>query len=67
MCRPGDPGEGWRARWGRRPRSSAKLTDLTAEEFAAVGSDIPPIIPRYDLYVEKDQWVSQKWNELIGG
>ena len=52
---------------GTSPTVKRELTDLTAEEFAAVGSDIPPIIPRYDLYVEKDQWVSQKWNELIGG
>ena len=66
MCRPAIQAKLAR-KVGTSPTVKRELTDLTAEEFAAVGSDIPPIIPRYDLYVEKDQWVSQKWNELIGG
>ena len=37
------------------------------EEFAAVSSDIPPIIPRYDLYTAKADWLNQKWTELIVG
>jgi putative spermidine/putrescine transport system substrate-binding protein len=41
------------------------VTDLTDEEFAAVSSDIPPIIPRYDLYQTKSDWLNQKWTELI--
>ncbi|WP_222182123.1 ABC transporter substrate-binding protein [Geminicoccus harenae] len=52
---------------GTSPTVKRELTDLTPEEFAAVGSDIPPIIPRYDLYLEKDAWISQKWSELIAG
>jgi putative spermidine/putrescine transport system substrate-binding protein len=43
------------------------LLDLTDEEFSAVASDIPPIIPRYDLYVERDDWLNQKWTETIAG
>lgn len=43
------------------------LTDLTDEEFAAVSSEIPPILPRYTLYVERDDWVSQQWSERITG
>ena len=44
-----------------------ELTDLTDEEFAAVASDLPPILPRYDLYVDRADWVNQKWSEMITG
>ncbi|TIU47487.1 MAG: ABC transporter substrate-binding protein, partial [Mesorhizobium sp.] len=40
---------------------------LKPEEFAAVSSDIEPIIPRYDLYTSKADWINQKWTELIVG
>ena len=50
---------------GTAPTVSAAVTDLTEEEFAAVSSDIPPIIPRYDLYRRKSDWLNQKWTELI--
>ena len=43
------------------------MTDLTDKEFAAVSSDIDPIIPRYDLYQTKSDWLNQKWTELIVG
>ena len=36
-------------------------------EFAAVASDIAPIIPRYDMYAEREDWVNQKWTEMIAG
>lgn len=52
---------------GTAPTIDAKLTDLTPEEFAAVSSEIAPIVPRYDLYQEKADWLSQKWTELIVG
>ena len=29
--------------------------------------DIEPIIPRYDLYQTKSDWLNQKWTELIVG
>jgi putative spermidine/putrescine transport system substrate-binding protein len=43
------------------------VLDLTDEEFGAVASDIPAIIPRYDLYQTKSDWLNQKWTELIVG
>jgi putative spermidine/putrescine transport system substrate-binding protein len=52
---------------GTAPTVKRDLLDLTAEEFAAVASDIPPIIPRYDLYAERDDWLNQKWTEMIAG
>jgi putative spermidine/putrescine transport system substrate-binding protein len=52
---------------GTSPTVSRSLTDLTDEEFASVSSDIPPIIPRYDLYQTKGDWLNQKWTELIVG
>ena len=50
---------------GTSPTVDRKLTDLNDQEFQAVSSDIPPIIPRYDLYLAKGDWLSQKWSEMI--
>jgi putative spermidine/putrescine transport system substrate-binding protein len=52
---------------GTAPTVKRDLLDLTAEEFAAVSSDIEPIIPRYDLYTSKADWLNQKWTETIAG
>jgi len=52
---------------GTAPTIDRKLTDLTDKEFAGVSSDIPPIVPRYDLYQTKADWLNQKWTELIVG
>ena len=52
---------------GTAPTVKRDLLDLTAEEFAAVSSDIEPIVPRYDLYQTKSDWLNQKWTELIVG
>ena len=52
---------------GTAPVLKRDLLDLSDKEFAAVSSEIPPIIPRYDLYVEKPDWLNQKWTELIVG
>ena len=52
---------------GTAPTLKRDVLDLTAEEFAAVSSEIPPIIPRYDLYTTKADWINQKWTELIVG
>jgi putative spermidine/putrescine transport system substrate-binding protein len=52
---------------GTAPTVKRDLIDLTAEEFAAVSSDIEPIIPRYDLYTSKSDWLNQKWTEMIAG
>jgi putative spermidine/putrescine transport system substrate-binding protein len=52
---------------GTSPTVKRDVLDLTDEEFAAVSSDIPPIIPRYDIHTEKADWLNQKWTELIVG
>ncbi|TKT77451.1 ABC transporter substrate-binding protein [Aquamicrobium sp. LC103] len=52
---------------GTAPTIKRELLDLTDEEFDAVSSDIDPIIPRYDLYTTKADWLNQKWTELIVG
>ncbi|OHV81379.1 PotD/PotF family extracellular solute-binding protein [Ensifer sp. LCM 4579] len=52
---------------GTSPTVKRESTDLTDQEFAAVSSDIEPIIPRYDLYQTKSDWLNQKWTELIVG
>ena len=52
---------------GTAPVLKRSALDLTDKEFAAVSSEIPPIIPRYDIYVEKSDWLNQKWTELIVG
>jgi len=52
---------------GTAPVIKRELLDLTDEEFAAVSSEIEPIVPRYDLYVDKADWLNQKWTELIVG
>ncbi len=52
---------------GTSPTVKRDLLDLKPEEFAAVSSDIEPIIPRYDLQTSKADWLNQKWTELIVG
>jgi putative spermidine/putrescine transport system substrate-binding protein len=52
---------------GTAPTLKRDLLDLTDEEFASVSSDIDPIVPRYDLYTEKSDWLNQKWTEMIAG
>jgi len=52
---------------GTAPTVKRESTDLTEKEFAAVSSDIEPIVPRYDLYQTKSDWLNQKWTELIVG
>jgi len=52
---------------GTAPTVPREMTDLSDEEFAAVSSDLPPIIPRYELYVDQADWVNQKWSELVTG
>ncbi|NGN42761.1 ABC transporter substrate-binding protein [Mesorhizobium sp. CGMCC 1.15528] len=52
---------------GTAPTLKKEVLDLKPEEFAAVSSEIEPIIPRYDLYTTKSDWLNQKWTELIAG
>lgn len=66
MCQPQIQAEMSR-KVGTAPVVDRKILDLTDDEFNAVSSDIPPIIPRYDLYDSKGDWLNQKWAELITG
>ncbi|MEJ5357091.1 MAG: extracellular solute-binding protein [Desulfobacterales bacterium] len=51
---------------GTAPTVKRELTGLTDTEFAAVSSEIPPILPRYDIYTgELSDWINQKWTEMI--
>ncbi len=52
---------------GTAPTVPRQHLDLTDEEFAAVASEIPPIIPRYDIYQERGDWITQQWTEMIVG
>jgi putative spermidine/putrescine transport system substrate-binding protein len=52
---------------GTSPTVNRDKLDLSDAEFASVSSDIAPIIPRYDLYQTKGDWLNQKWTELIVG
>ena len=50
---------------GTAPTVRRELTDLSNDEFAAVASDLAPILPRYDLYLDRADWVNQRWSEMI--
>jgi putative spermidine/putrescine transport system substrate-binding protein len=52
---------------GTAPTVKTDLLTLTAEEFASVSSEIDPILPRYDMYLKRSDWLNQKWTELIVG
>jgi len=52
---------------GTAPTVKRELLDLSDKEFAAVSSSIEPIIPRYDMYQKRSDWLDQKWTELIVG
>jgi putative spermidine/putrescine transport system substrate-binding protein len=64
MCRP-ETQDLVSRKVGTAPTVERKHLTLTDEEFAAVSSEIPPIIPKYELYLEKGDWVNQKWTEMI--
>ncbi len=52
---------------GTAPVIDPALTDLTADELAAVSSPKSPIIPRYDIYMEHGDWIADKWSQMLGG
>ena len=64
MCRP-DIQAKLSRNVGTAPTVKRQLLDLTEAEFAAVASDIPPIMPRYDMHAERSDWLSQTWTEMI--
>lgn len=65
MCRPEIQAKLSR-KVGTAPTVKREATGLTDSEFNAVSSDIPPVIPRYDLYTgELSDWINQKWTEMV--
>lgn len=66
MCRP-DIQAKLARKVGTAPTVRREFLDLTDEEFAAVSSDRPPIIPAYELYMERGDWIAQRWAEMITG
>src|SRR5690554_1721403 len=50
---------------GTAPTVEREHLSLSEEEFAAVSSEIEPIIPRYDIYLEMGDWINQIWAERI--
>ena len=52
---------------GTAPVVARQETDLTEKEFNAVSSDIPPIVPQYDIYLKWGDWISDRWMEMIAG
>jgi len=50
---------------GTAPTVERQYLTLTDEEFAAVSSEITPIIPRYDIYLERGEWLDQVWSERV--
>jgi putative spermidine/putrescine transport system substrate-binding protein len=65
MCRPEIQAKLSR-KVGTAPTVKRDVTGLSAEEFNAVSSAIPPIVPRYDIYTgDISDWVNQKWTEMV--
>jgi len=50
---------------GTAPTVEREHLTLTDEEFAAVSSEITPILPRYDIYLERGEWLDQVWSERV--
>lgn len=50
---------------GVAPVVPVESTDLTAEEFAAVGSEIAPIRVQTEIHLREDDWLSDKYLEMI--
>ena len=50
---------------GTAPTVRREFLSLSDEEFDAVSSEIEPIIPRYDIYLERGDWINQVWSERI--
>jgi len=50
---------------GTAPTVEREHLSLSDEEFAAVSSETPPIVPRYDMYLERGEWLDQIWSERV--
>jgi putative spermidine/putrescine transport system substrate-binding protein len=52
---------------GTAPTVQKEFLTLTDEEFAAVSSDIEPIVPYYELHLNRGDEINQLWSEKITG
>lgn len=52
---------------GTAPTVKRGALDLSDQEFAAVSSEIDPIIPAYEMYLERGDWLSDRWTAMITG
>jgi putative spermidine/putrescine transport system substrate-binding protein len=50
---------------GTAPTVEREHLSLSDEEFAAVSDAGTPIIPRYDIYLERGDWLNQIWSERV--
>ncbi len=50
---------------GTAPIVERSKLDLTDDEFAAVASEIDPVVPQYKMQQERKDWLAQQWSELI--
>lgn len=50
---------------GTAPLVAQSVTDLTDEEFAAVASAMPPIVPAYEAYLSMGTFISDAWNKML--
>ena len=66
MCRPEIQAKLAR-KVGTAPTVKRETLDLSDEEFAAVSSEIEPIIPVYKMYLERGDWISDRWTAMITG
>lgn len=41
------------------------LPDLSDESFNRASSTIEPIVPKHAVYVEKGDWITEKWGEFL--
>lgn len=66
MCRP-DIQAKLARNVGTAPTVKRDTMDLSDEEFAAVSSEIEPIIPAYGMHLERGDWLSDRWTSMITG
>jgi putative spermidine/putrescine transport system substrate-binding protein len=50
---------------GTAPTVEREFLTLDDAEFAAVSDALTPIIPRYDIYLERGDWINQVWAERV--
>ena len=66
MCQPGVQDEVART-LGSAPTVQRRHLKLSDEEFARVASEISPIVPKYDMYVDRPDWIADTWTAMLTG